>query len=200
MPPFGTQGCEARRLHDCAQQFPIGKGLLGEQSLCEQRRFLVDVAPVSHVVHLCPHRECVDAAFLRAVSPCGIVPRVLADADVNRHSVIVHTTAVGRIAHVEAVIGALHFVPHRLLNAHRACGVKDDEAEVGTPALQLLLCSLQGLGTIGKQVCLTQIFVENFVAKVVGSCIHQSCFDSGVDVFDVHQSLLGHPLGRWRWK
>lgn len=88
------------------------------------------------------------------------------------------------------MIGVLHFVPHRLLNAHRACGVEDDEAEVGTPALQLLLCSLQGLGTIGKQVCLTQIFVENLVAKVVGSCIHQSCFDSGVDVFDIHQSCL----------
>ena len=192
MPPLRMQRHEAGGTHHLPQEPAVRQCLSGDDSAGHEFLLLVNMAGCSHVIHFRTHRDRIDPASCCTVMPCRIIPGCLAETDVNRHSVVVHTAAVGRIGHIVVLGCIFHGIPHRLLYAHRACSIEDTEAQVGTTTLQLCLRLAQRLGTGGQYVCIAEVAVEYTVAEVVRAGIHQCHLDGRHSTLYIHQPLPFH--------
>ena len=119
------------------------------------------------------------------------------NAHIHRQSVVVQPTTVGGVRHIVLLTGALHHIPHLLLDVHGACSIEDDQVVIGMRLLQQLLRLQQGSDGVRMQVGLTQILVEQPAHEVVVTCIHQVHQDIAILLryIDIAQRI--QILGRW---
>ena len=89
VPPLCAQGSVAGVAHDLAQQLAVAQSLSADPVACNELLLGVDVGGAAHIVDLRAHVESV---------ALGVAERY-----VDRQSVVVHASAVGRVAHIDVL-------------------------------------------------------------------------------------------------
>ena len=108
----------------------------------------------------------------------------------------VRSPAVFGIAHVDILRCSGHYVPHFLLDVHRAGGIVHLQAQFRVGGLQDFLGLGQGACGFRVQVSFMQVGVKHPSREVVRPCVHQAHAYRAVHAADIHEARPFHGLSR----
>ena len=105
-----------------------------------------------------------------------------------------HTGAVVRVGYEIFHRGSFDHIPHFPLYRKGACGVVDQQVQVGADRFEPVFRIDQHTGRFGQHEGFRQSVIEPFAHEIVGCRIDQAHGDRRILFGDVDQSLVAHFL------
>ena len=129
-------------------------------------------------------------------SHVGLAPRGVEQRHIDRHSVVVASSA-GAVGHIDLIRSPLDQAVHIPLDADRTRRVADQHPPPGTPFAQQPLGVRQLRGEVRQQIGPFEVAVNVAPHEIVVRGVHQPYAQGGIRFEHVDQPRIAHfPVGR----